>query len=711
MSNTVGSINLELLLSSNKFNKQLKSVNSIANNASNSISSSLSKIGKIAITAFSVKKIFDFGKSCINMGSDLEEVQNVVDVSFATMNESVNKFAQNAITQFGLGQTVTKKYMGTFGAMSKAFGFAEKDAFEMSKTLTGLAGDVASFYNLSSDEAYTKLKSVFTGETETLKDLGVVMTQTALDQYALANGFGKTTSSMTEQEKVSLRYKFVIDQLSLASGDFARTQDSWANQTRVLSLRFNEFKATLGQGFINLFTPIVKMINLVLSKLQVLANAFKSFTEFITGKKSENSNTRKIASDLSTVTDNANNASNALGGIGKNAKKAAKDAKSLMNFDTANILKSDKEDNETGSSGGTGISNAGGIDFGDITGSLTTSETQFEAFNKSIMKYLEPLKEISFNNLINSFKSLIGVIKPITKTVFAGLEWGYFNILVPLAKWSIEDLLPAFLKLLAGALNIVNPVLIAFGNIFEPIWENLLKPVLSWTGGVIVDILTGVGNTLKTIGDWMSQNQPIVDSMVATFITFFGLWKVAQLMTFIQTSGGVVAAISALTGATIKNIAAKITDKVETIALTLMYAKDFVVSVASGTAALIKQAAQWAINTAAKVAETAATIAYNVATAAATAATWLFNAALTVLTSPITLVVVAIGALIAGIVLLVKNWDIVKEAGAKAWEFIKNAWSSACEWFNNTIIQPIENFFAGMWNRFKNWCTISMESE
>ena len=130
------------------------------------------------------------------------------------------------LNSFGLGQTVTKKYMGTFGAMSKAFGFAEKDAYEMSKTLTGLAGDVASFYNLSSDEAYTKLKSVFTGETETLKDLGVVMTQNALDQYALANGYGKTTAKMSEQEKVALRYKFVTDQLSLASGDFVRTQES-----------------------------------------------------------------------------------------------------------------------------------------------------------------------------------------------------------------------------------------------------------------------------------------------------------------------------------------------------------------------------------------------------------------------------------------------------------------------------------------------------
>lgn len=84
---------------------------------------------------------------------------------------------------------------------------------------------MASFYNLDYDEAYIKMKSIWTGETESLKDLGVVMTQTALDQYALANGYGKTTNSMSEQEKVALRYKFVLEQLSLANGDFSRTSD------------------------------------------------------------------------------------------------------------------------------------------------------------------------------------------------------------------------------------------------------------------------------------------------------------------------------------------------------------------------------------------------------------------------------------------------------------------------------------------------------
>lgn len=168
------------------------------------------------------------------------------------MTAQVDKFAQSAAQSFGLSETMAKRYTGTFGAMAKAFGFTEKEAYDMASTLTGLTGDVASFYNLNQDEAYTKLKSVFTGETESLKDLGVVMTQTALDAYAMANGYGKTTSAMTEAEKVSLRYAFVQDQLSAATGDFVRTSGSWANQVRIMKLQMESFMATVGQGLINL---------------------------------------------------------------------------------------------------------------------------------------------------------------------------------------------------------------------------------------------------------------------------------------------------------------------------------------------------------------------------------------------------------------------------------------------------------------------------
>ena len=177
--NSVGQIGLDLVVNQGQFNKQMAGIQGLAK-----------KAGIALAAAFSVKKLVEFGAQCIELGSDLQEVQNVVDVTFPRMGSQVDAFAKEAAASFGLSETMAKRFTGTFGAMAKAFGFSEKAAYEMSTTLTGLAGDVASFYNISQDEAYTKLKSVFSGETETLKDLGVVMTQNALDAYALANGFG-----------------------------------------------------------------------------------------------------------------------------------------------------------------------------------------------------------------------------------------------------------------------------------------------------------------------------------------------------------------------------------------------------------------------------------------------------------------------------------------------------------------------------------------
>lgn len=693
MSTNVGAIDFELLLNSNPFNKGLKNTTNTIK--SSGIESSLKNIGKLALAAFSIKAIVNFGKECINLGSDLAEVQNVVDVTFGSLNTEVNKFAENAIEQFGLGQTVTKKYVGTFGAMAKAFNFSNKEALAMSETLTGLTGDVASFYNLSSDEAYTKLKSVFTGETETLKDLGVVMTQNALDQYALANGYGKITAKMTEQEKVALRYKFVMDKLSLAQGDFARTSDSWANQTRVLSLRFNELKATLGQGFINVFTPIVKGINWVLSKLQVLANAFKSFTEMIFG----NAGGDKDSNTVSNLATEATSASNAIGGIGESAKKSAKDLKSLASFDTAQVLKSEKDDSSAGGSG------AGG--------SIDTSNFNFaDNVKQQISDIGNIFGNINFEPLITSFNKVKEAAEPLITNIKDGLKWMYDNVLVPLAKWTIQDLVPSFLNLIAGALKILNPLIEAFKPIFEWFWNNFLQPIAAWTGGIITKTLNDIANVLTNIGRWMSENKETVTNMEIAVLGFFSAWKTIELMSFIAQSGGVISALKGITKAITSGTIAKIADKAETVALTLMYAKDFVVSIASGTVALVKQAAQWVINTSMKIADTAATIASTAATTAATAATWLFNAALAVLTSPITLVIAAIAALVAGIYVLIKNWDKVKETASKCWNGIKNVFSNVGNWFSDKfqqayngitkIFSNIGKFFSGIWNTIKN---------
>lgn len=254
------------------------------------ISNGFKKLGAALASAAIIDKLVDFGKQAVNLGSDLEEVQNVVDVTFTTMSDAVNQFAKDASKTAGLSETMAKRYVGTFGAMADSFGFAEAEAYEMSTTLTQLAGDVASFYNITQDEAMTKLKGVFTGETEALKELGVVMTQSALDAYALANGFDKTTNAMTEQEKVALRYRFVMDQLSGASGDFVRTSDSWANQTRVLQLQFESLMATIGTGLIGSLTPAIQFINgTVMPALQDMADGFSELWESTESDKLEQS--------------------------------------------------------------------------------------------------------------------------------------------------------------------------------------------------------------------------------------------------------------------------------------------------------------------------------------------------------------------------------------------------------------------------------------
>ncbi|SHK37774.1 hypothetical protein SAMN02745248_02400 [Hathewaya proteolytica DSM 3090] len=507
MAESVGQIGLDLVVNRNGFDKQMNSITSLAKKAAGTLAG-----------VFAIKGLINFGKQCLDLGSDLAEVQNVVDVTFSSMTKQVDDFAKGAAMNFGLSETMTKKYVGTFGAMSKAFGFNEKAAYDMSTALTGLSGDVASFYNTSQDEAYTKLKSVFTGETESLKDLGVVMTQTALDQFALSNGFNKVTKDMTEQEKVALRFAFVQQQLALASGDFSRTSDSWANQTRILKLQFDSLKASLGQGFIAILTPVVKVINTIMGKLIQLANVFKSFVEGITGKKADNP-----ATSMQQVASAATSASGATDNIAKSTGKAAKKAKqlqkALMGFDEINTITKPTTDDSSGDIGGGAV--GGGItDIPvNVVPKLDTSSMDgvMGGFMGELQKWF---KSIDFAPLVNSFDRLKKSVEPIVNTIGQALKWFLTDILGPLAKWTIEDALPAFFNLLAGAMDFLNPILESFLRSADLLWDNFLGPIASWTGGIIVDVLNWIADALTSIGNWMSENTTIVDAITLAIESF-----------------------------------------------------------------------------------------------------------------------------------------------------------------------------------------------
>lgn len=505
------------------------------------LGTSVKKLGSLIAAAFSVTAIVNFAKEAIELGSDLQEVQNVVDVTFTAMNEQVNEFAKNAATTAGLSETMAKQYVGTFGAMAKSFQFTEEEAYNMSTGLTQLAGDVASFYNLTQDTAYTKLKSVFTGETESLKDLGVVMTQTALDDFALRKGLGKTTSEMTEQEKVALRYQFVMEQLSAASGDFIRTQDGWANQTRILSLQFDQLKATLGQGLINALTPAIKVLNQIIAKLQTAAEAFRDFTAALFG----DAGGETVADEAESAADGYSAAADSAADLAENTEEAGKAAKKyLAGFDEIQKLGTDTStDNANATASGSSIGGAV-VSYTSLTADGEVKDKispKLQAVIDKIKQLLEPLKNIDFAPAAESFGRLKEAAEPLTQKLFEGLEWARENILVPLAEWTIEDLLPAFLDLLSSALNLLNTAIEALKPLGTWLWDNFLQPIAEWTGGAIVEILGWLKDGLTAISDWISEHQGFVEAFIIVIGSFSAAWALVNTAITIWNGISVIA--------------------------------------------------------------------------------------------------------------------------------------------------------------------------
>ena len=655
----------------------------------NGLGSAVKKIGLLIGGAFAVGKLVQFGKECVELGSDLAEVQNVVDVTFTTMSDKVNEFAKNAMTSAGLSETMAKRYVGTFGAMSKSFGFSEAQAYDMSTALTQLTGDVASFYNISQDLAYIKLKSVFTGETETLKDLGVVMSQSALDQYALANGYGKTTSEMTEQEKVALRLAFVQKQLSAASGDFIRTSDSWANQVRVMQLQLQSLKATVGQGLINLFTPVLRVINILLGKLATLANAFKSFTELITGKKSSGqtgasgaglAGTDAIADTADQYGNAANNAeklADATNDTADATKKATKAAKGYLSpLDEINNYSTDKSADSSpkvpGATGGLADQMKDAVQNVDY-GKMAEGETVLDKISKSAEKLAKLLKKLwkpfqdawkkEGKNTIDAAQIALSGIAKLAKSVGRSLMEVWTN-------GTGTTMLTTMLRIAQNVLKTIGNIASGFAdawnknNVGTQIIQNIadaLVVVMQFVERIAADTATWAANLdfyplLESISNLTSAFAPILESIgnvlewiyknivlpMLTWVIEVGLPTVINLVskvaTFLADHQPIVEAfgaalIGAFAAAKIAGLASIIIKNVSGIAM----AAKGLITLMTGTGGIM-----------------------GGIKAIATAI------------GPGGVFVLAVGACIAIGVLLYKNWDKIKEMAGKVWDWVSN---------------------------------------
>lgn len=436
------------------------------------------------------------------MASDLEEVQNVVDVSFGSMADQVEAFANTAVRSYGMSALTAKQMASTFMAMSNGMGIAQEAGKNMSLQLTALAGDMASFYNVGQDIAQTALNSIFTGETESLKKFGIVLTETNLEAFALSQGIKKSYQSMSQAEKVALRYNYVLNATKNAQGDFARTSGSWANQIRLLKEQWTQFLGILGSGLIKILTPMVKALNQMLASLISIGNAI---TKVFGGKTTNNMST--------TIKDSAGSAGDLDAGLGDANESAKKLSRTIAGFDELNVL-NPKEEEKKPDSGNTG-SDIGAGNIADFKIDETQTEgvkTRLEQFVKDCQEILNkwqstiPKLEINFDtekalsNLQNIGKNLLDTI--------AG--WGSFVITIGIDIANDLDigrlgndilgLVEAFTELASSITGAVVPALENFYNVG-------LSPLVQAIGEVADSMITWATGIIKGWSDWFTTNK------------------------------------------------------------------------------------------------------------------------------------------------------------------------------------------------------------
>lgn len=213
--------------------------------------------------------------AAIKLASDFNEAMNKVNVSFGKSSESVKEFAKTTLNSFGIAEGSALDMAAMFGDMGTSMGISQKAAAEMSISMVGLAGDLASFKNIGIDQATTALAGVFTGETESLKKLGIIMTEATLKQFALNQNIKTSIKDMSQAAKVSLRYAYILSVTGNSQGDYINTQKEAANQMKTFTEGMKEVGVALGQVLLPAFTKIMIFLNELIKKFLALDDKTK----------------------------------------------------------------------------------------------------------------------------------------------------------------------------------------------------------------------------------------------------------------------------------------------------------------------------------------------------------------------------------------------------------------------------------------------------
>lgn len=464
-----------------------------------------------------------------------------------------------------------------------------------------------------------------------------------------------------EQQRAAMLAQIITNNVGQMNQSLAATENGRLKQ---VSNTLGDIKETAGGAVtrvLTVFLPALQSLCSVLSAVATYANkAAQAFANIFGQNKTSAASS---ASYTSAAADSMDDLADATTGAAAASKKLG-----TFSFDQLQMLSSSSS-SASSAAGGAAASTGGSVVPG--TDGADEAGESLSWLEKCLNRLKATVKIIDTTNLTNSLGRLHKAAEPLKQGLFSGLEWAYTNVFEPLAKWTVQDALPAFLNLLSGGMSLLSSVIEALKPLGGWLWDSFLQPIAGWTGGVVVSVLNGLASALEGISSWVTKHTGAVQAAAVAAAAFCGAWALGGIAEFIVSAGSLTAAIKATTVALIASTAAKVKDRIAAVALI----------------------AEWVAAKAALVAQKVAMVASTAAEWLATAATTALGVAVNILTSPITLVIAAIAALIAIVVLLVKNWDKVKEVASKVWNGVKSVWSSAASWFKSKVLDPIKNGF------------------
>lgn len=708
-----------------------------------------SAIGKVYATYWALFRGFRLLGDAIDISSSLTEVENVVRQTFGQYESLINNFAKTSIEKFGMSELSAKQFASRFQAMGTALDIPQGQMAKMSIRLTELAGDMASFYDVSQEDTAKSLQSVFSGTTAPMRRYGIDLTQATLKEWALKQGLDANISSMTQAEKAMLRYQYVLAHTTNITGDFARTADTWHNQITMLKENFKALGAVVGGGLINAFKPFIKVLNAVLQKVISFAEMVTNALGSIFGwryEASKGAGISGLADDIGSASDGMDDLSNAAGsagkntgGIAKNAKKAKKEIQQATRaFDELKVISKQSKDNTSGSgSGGSGGGSGSGGSGGGDTGKLVQTDTIFKKF-KSDIKDLEGLGKAISGALINAMR---GIKWDEVYAKASGFGSGLAKFLNELFEGQKgTTLFGETGRLIANSLNTVLHGLDSFGTTFN--WKQfgnsiadginkffqnfdfalLAKTLNAWAQGAF-DAVTTALSKISWKDVWKGVKEFLSNLDVKTVAIIIGALTIKKILGLhlAKTALGIIGtSISkAIAGSLASRLGVEIAanegiSAVLSTALSKKIGGAFATlgtTVSAGVKALFGSgAAESALSFISPVAKAitgigsvaigAFTAISNFVTMLKNGFSWLNEAlmlvgvTITAVGAVILGVAAAPAAITAGIVAAVATATVVVK---DHWKEIKEIFSKAGDWFNTNVIKPISGFFEGLW--------------